>query len=29
VLDNGRVAADGERDAVLAQLKMSIGGDQA
>jgi ATP-binding cassette subfamily C protein LapB len=28
VLDNGRVAADGERDAVLAQLKVSIG-DQA
>ena len=25
VLDNGRIAADGERDAVLAQLKVSIG----
>ena len=29
VLDNGRVAADGERDTILAQLKVSIGGDQA
>lgn len=29
VLDNGRVAADGDRDTVLAQLKVSIGGDQA
>jgi ATP-binding cassette subfamily C protein LapB len=25
VLDNGRIAADGERDAVLAQLKVSVG----
>ena len=27
VVDNGRIAADGERDAVLAQLKVSVGGD--
>ena len=28
VVDNGKIAADGERDAVLAQLKVSAGGDQ-
>jgi ATP-binding cassette subfamily C protein LapB len=27
VVDNGRIAADGPRDAVLAQLKVSVGGD--
>jgi len=29
VVDNGRIAADGPRDAVLAQLKVSVGGDSA